>query len=139
MPVKTGSIQVKSGPDMDIIDITGKVAEAVRGSGMRAGTVTLFVPGSTASVTTTEFEPNLNRDLKGAVERLVPSDIEYEHHKTWGDRNGKSHVRASLFGPGLTVPFRDGKLILGSWQQIVVLDFDVPARSREIVVQVVGE
>jgi secondary thiamine-phosphate synthase enzyme len=139
MPVKTEAIRVKSGPDMDVIDITGQVARAVRESGMKAGVVTVFVPGSTASVTTTEFEPNLNRDLKRAVERLVPSDIDYEHHKTWGDQNGKSHVRASLFGPGLSIPFREGKLILGSWQQVVVLDFDVPARSREVIIQIVGE
>ena len=139
MPVKTKSIQVKSGPDIDIIEITDQVAGAVRESGLKSGVVSIFVPGSTASVTTTEFEPNLNKDLKKAVERLVPSDIEYEHHKTWGDENGKSHVRASLFGPGLSVPFRDGKLILGSWQNIVVLDFDVPARTREVVLQVVGE
>jgi len=139
MPVKTETIRVKSGPDIDIIEITEQVARAVRESGMKSGVVTIFVPGSTASVTTTEFEPNLNRDLKKAVERLVPSDIGYEHHKTWGDENGKSHVRASLFGPGLNVPFREGKLILGSWQNIVVLDFDVPARKREVVLQVVGE
>jgi len=139
MAVKTSTIQVKSGPDMDIIDITEHVQRIVRGSGLKAGTATVFVPGSTASVTTTEFEPNLNRDLKDAAERLVPSDIGYKHHKTWGDENGKSHVRASLFGPGLTVPFTKGKLCLGTWQQIVLLDFDVPARSREVVIQITGE
>jgi secondary thiamine-phosphate synthase enzyme len=139
MTVKTKAIKVKSGPDMDIIDITGQVAGAVRESGIKSGIVNIFVPGSTASVTTTEFEPNLNRDLKKAAERLVPSGIEYEHHKTWGDKNGHSHVRASLFGPGLSVPFREGRLILGSWQQVVVLDFDVPARSREVVLQIAGE
>lgn len=124
---------------MEIIDITGKVQEAVSGSGMREGSVNVFCPGSTASVTTTEFEPNLNKDLKAAVERLVPSGIEYDHHKTWGDGNGKSHVRASILGPGAVFPFRDRKLILGSWQQIVLLDFDVPARAREVVLQVMGE
>jgi secondary thiamine-phosphate synthase enzyme len=139
MAVRTKTIQVKSGPDLEILDITDRVRAAVRESGLKAGNVTIFVPGSTASVTTTEFEPNLNRDLKSAVERLVPSDLDYEHHKTWGDENGKSHVRASLFGPGITVPFTGGKLILGSWQQIVLLDFDVPARSRDVVLQIMGE
>ncbi len=139
MAVKTKTIQVKSGPDMDVIDITGQVTGAVKDSGLKEGTVTIFVPGSTASVTTTEFEPNLNTDLKRAVERLVPSDMHYEHKKTGGDDNGKSHVRASLFGPGITVPFSKGNLLLGTWQQIVVLDFDVPARTRGIVLQIMGE
>ena len=139
MTVKTSTIQVKSGPDMDIIDITEHVQRLVRESGLKSGTATVFVPGSTASVTTTEFEPNLNRDLKDAAERLVPSDIKYQHHKTWGDENGKSHIRASLFGPGLSVPFVSGKLCLGTWQQVVVLDFDVPSRSREVVIQIIGE
>ena len=139
MPVKTTTITVKSGNDMDIIDITAQLQKAVEGSGLKDGIAAVFVPGSTASVTTTEFEPNLNNDLKDAAERLVPSGIEYRHHKTWGDENGKSHVRASLFGPGLTVPFTGGKLCLGSWQQVVVLDFDVPARSREVIIQLIGE
>lgn len=139
MPVETKSIQVKSGPDMDIIEITEKVARAVQESGIKSGIANIFIAGSTASVTTTEFEPNLNRDLKKAVERLVPSDIEYEHTKTWGDKNGHSHVRASLFKPGLAVPFRDKKLLLGAWQNIVVIDFDVPARTRDVVLQIMGE
>ena len=139
MAVKTETLRIESGKDLEIHDITGKVQEAVEGSGMKSGIVTVFVPGSTGSVTTTEFEPNLNKDLKQAVERLVPSDIEYHHHKTWGDENGKSHVRASLFGPGLTVPFVNRKLTLGTWQQIVLLDFDVPARRREVVLQIMGE
>jgi secondary thiamine-phosphate synthase enzyme len=139
MPVETKTIQVKSGPDMDIIEITEKVARAVQESGIKSGIVNIFITGSTASVTTTEFEPNLNRDLKKAVERLVPSDIDYEHTKTWGDKNGHSHVRASLFKPEMTVPFRDKKLLLGNWQNIVVIDFDVPARTREVVLQILGD
>lgn len=139
MAVVSKSIRVKSGPDLQIIDISDRVARAVQETGLKAGIVTVFVPGSTASVTTTEHEPNLNKDLARAVERLVPSDMEYEHHKTWGDENGKSHVRASLFGPGLTVPFSEGKLMLGSWQNIVLLDFDVPAREREVILQIMGE
>ncbi len=139
MKVLTKRFSVKSGPDIDIIDITDSVRKAVSESGLKEGSALIFVPGSTASITTTEFEPNLNQDLKDAVERLVPSDIEYQHHKTWGDQNGKSHVRASLFGPGITIPFSEGKLLLGTWQQVVLLDFDVPARTREIVLQLTGE
>jgi len=139
MPVFTKTFRVETKPDIDIIDITGQVAEAVLESKISSGTVTAFVPGSTASITTTEFEPNLNSDLRKAVERLVPSGIKYDHKETWGDDNGKSHVRASLFKPGLTVPFTDKRLLLGQWQQIVLIDFDVPARTREVVLQVVGE
>ncbi len=139
MSVKTRTLNVESRPDTDIIDITADVSRAVKGSGIKSGTVLVFVPGSTASVTTTEFEPNLNSDLKKAVERLVPSNIEYKHRETWGDDNGRSHVRASLFKPGLTVPFRNGELLLGRWQNIIFMDFDVPARKREIILQIMGE
>ncbi len=139
MAVKTFRISVSSKPDMDIIDITGDVSALVEKSGIDEGIVTVFVPGSTGSVSTMEFEPNLAKDIKKAMERIAPSDIEYEHHKTWGDRNGKSHVRSTLMGPSLTVPFKDKKLLLGTWQQIVFIDFDVPARKRELVVQVAGE
>lgn len=139
MPVETRTFSVDSGPDIDIIDITDRVSNAVKDSKISSGIVTIFVPGSTASVTTTEFEPNLNQDLKKAVERLVPSNIDYRHKETWGDDNGKSHVRASLFKPGLTVPFKDKKLLLGQWQQLVLIDFDVPSRKREIIVQIIGD
>ena len=139
MPVVTKTVKVSSGAETQIIDITGEVQKVVSGSGIGEGVATIFVSGSTASVSTIEFEPNLVRDMKAALERLVPSDIKYKHTETWGDDNGKSHVRATLMGPSLSVPFRDGKLLLGTWQQIVCLDFDVPARSREIVVTLVGE
>ncbi len=139
MPVETHSFVIESKPDMDIIEITDKVAEAVEKSKINSGIVTIFIPGSTASVTTTEYEPNLNSDLKNAVERLVPSNIEYKHKETWGDDNGKSHIRASLFKPCLIVPFVNKKLLLGTWQNIVVLDFDVPARKREVILQILGE
>jgi secondary thiamine-phosphate synthase enzyme len=86
-----------------------------------------------------EFEPNLVEDMKEAVERIVPSGVKYRHRETWNDDNGKSHVRATLMGPGITVPFRDGKLLLGTWQQIVLIDFDVPARKRDVIVTLVGE
>lgn len=139
MRVETKTFSVQSKPDVDIIEITGEVSKAVQESRMRSGIVTIFVSGSTASITTTEFEPNLNSDLEKAIERLVPSNIEYKHKETWGDDNGKSHVRASLFKPNLTVPFKDKKLLLGRWQNLVLIDFDVPARKREIVLQIMGE
>jgi len=139
MPVVTRDVKVSSGAETQIIDITGDVQKIVSGSGLKEGTATVFVPGSTASVSTIEFEPNLVSDMKAALERLAPSDIKYKHTETWGDDNGKSHVRATFMGPSAVVPFRDGKLMLGTWQKIVCLDFDVPARSREIVVTLVGE
>ncbi|MBU1135780.1 MAG: secondary thiamine-phosphate synthase enzyme YjbQ [Nanoarchaeota archaeon] len=139
MPTETKTFSVESGHDMDIINITGQVSKAVAESKINSGIATIFVTGSTAGVTTTEFEPNLNEDLKKAIERIVPSNVEYKHSETWGDDNGKSHVRSSLFKPSFTVPFNDKKLLLGAWQQIILLDFDVPARRREIIVQIVGD
>ncbi|MBL7160939.1 MAG: YjbQ family protein [Candidatus Aenigmarchaeota archaeon] len=137
--IVTKSIRVESRADLDIIDITEKVQEIVSSSKIKEGTVTVFVKGSTASVSTIEYEPNLVKDVKEAFERIAPSGREYEHHKTWGDRNGKSHVRATLMGPSCTIPFQDGKLILGQWQNLVLLDFDVPVRERELVLTVSGE
>jgi secondary thiamine-phosphate synthase enzyme len=139
MPIETHTLIVKSKAETDIINITPEIQKLVSQSKIREGQVLIFVKGSTASVSTIEFEPNLVADFKDAIERLVPSKIKYRHTETWGDDNGKSHVRATLMGPSLTVPFRDKKLLLGTWQKIVLLDFDVPAREREIVVQVVGE
>ena len=139
MAVETLTLEVSSKPGTDLIDITNEVASLIWKSGVKEGIVTVFVPGSTGSVSAIEFEPNLIKDFKKAMERIAPSDIEYEHHKTWGDFNGKSHVRATIMGPSLTVPFKNKKLLLGTWQQIVFIDFDVPARRRELVVQVVGE
>ena len=102
------------------------------------GIACVFVSGSTAAVTTVEFEPGLVKDLQEAMERLYPKGIEYEHHLRWGDGNGHSHVRASMLGPSLVVPFKGGELMLGTWQQIVLMELDVRARSRDIVVQVIG-
>ena len=139
MPTETKTFSVESGHDTDIINITGQVSKAVAESKINSGIATIFVTGSTAGVTTTEFEPNLNEDLKKAIERIVPSNVEYKHSETWGDDNGKSHIRSSLFKPSFIVPFNDKKLLLGAWQQIILLDFDVPARRREIIVQIVGD
>lgn len=139
MAVETKTIRVSSKAETDIINITEQVSHAVQDSKVRNGIVNVFVSGSTASVSTIEFEPNLVKDFEDAIERLVPSDIKYRHTETWGDDNGKSHVRATLVQPGLTVPFRDKKLLLGQWQQLVLIDFDVPARTREVILQIIGE
>ena len=123
----------------DILDITRNVAEAVAGSGLSNGVATIFVTGSTAGLTTIEYEPGLVHDLTAAFERLYPQAMEYLHHEKWGDDNGHSHVRASMLGPSLAVPFVDRTLTLGTWQQIILVDFDTRPRSREYVVQMMGE
>ena len=121
-----------------MIDATARVQEVVRRHGFLEGQALVFVSGSTAGLTTVEFEPGLQKDLPAAFERLAPRGIRYEHEETWHDDNGHSHVRASLLGPSLTVPFRDGRLLLGTWQQIVLIDFDTRSRRREVVVQLTG-
>jgi len=123
----------------DAHDITDAVAGAVRESGLSAGLATAFVVGSTAGVTTIEFEPGAVADLNQVFEVLAPRGGDYRHHLRWGDDNGSSHVRAALLGPSVTVPFDGGRLALGTWQQIVLLEFDTRARRREVVVQIVGE
>lgn len=123
----------------DIIDITSQVNEILKKSKINSGIVCIFVPGSTASVSTLEYEPNLIKDLKKALEKIAPEGGDYEHHKTWGDDNGSAHVRACFLKPGLTVPFEDKKLILGTWQQLALLDFDTRNRQREIIVQIIGD
>lgn len=139
MAVLTRTLSFQTRGRGHILDITAEVARAVRESKLRDGVATLFVPGSTASVTTMEFEPGLVKDMAGLFERLAPSGEEYAHHETGGDDNGPSHIRASVFGPSLVVPFTDGRLTLGTWQQIVFIDFDTRLRAREVVVQVAGE
>jgi secondary thiamine-phosphate synthase enzyme len=123
----------------DARDITELVADVVTRSGARTGTATVFVSGSTAGVTTIEFEPGAIADLNRVFEDLAPRSGEYRHHLRWGDDNGSSHVRAALLGPSLTVPFMDGRLTLGTWQQIMLLEFDTRPRKRELVIQIVGE
>ena len=122
----------------DIIDITHEVADAVRSSGLTNGTIFLFISGSTAALTTIEYESGVVSDLKKAIGRIAPDTIPYEHDRRWGDGNGYSHVRAALVGASLTVPFRDSTMLLGTWQQIVVLDFDNRPRKREVQVQISG-
>ncbi len=123
----------------DIIDITPPVTAVVEKSKIKNGNVTVFCPGSTGAITTIEYEEGVLEDLKKAIEKLAPPDIPYAHDRRWGDGNGFSHVRAALIGPSLTVPFLKGNLALGTWQQIVFLDFDNRRRQRKIRVQVMGE
>jgi secondary thiamine-phosphate synthase enzyme len=123
----------------DIIDITDKVRLIVSQSAVKNGTVTVFVIGSTASVSTIEFEPALIQDVRDMLEKIVPSDTQSRHSQTWGDDNGFSHMRATHMGPGMTAPISSGKIVLGTWQQIVIIDHDNRGRQREIFVQVMGE
>ncbi|HZT77124.1 MAG TPA: secondary thiamine-phosphate synthase enzyme YjbQ [Vicinamibacterales bacterium] len=123
----------------DAHDLTAFVATAVQDSGVAAGTVTVFVVGSTATITTIEFESGAVADLNRTLEHLAPRASEYQHHLRWHDDNGSSHVRAALMGPSVTIPFADGALLLGTWQQIMLLELDTRARQREIVVQIVGD
>jgi len=123
----------------DIIDITPDVREKIRQSNLRQGSVLLFVPGSTGALTTIEYEPGLLQDLPEFFERIIPSTQSYLHDRTWGDGNGYSHLRASLVGPSLNVPFYQGELALGTWQQIIFIDFDNRPRHRKIIVQIIGE
>ena len=137
--VVTEYIPVASKGNTDIIDITRECREIVRSSGISSGILTVFVPGSTASLTTIEYEPNLVKDLKEALEIIAPYGKVYEHAKTWHDDNGAAHVRAAFMGPSVTVPFTEKKLALGTWQQIVFCDFDTRPRERELVAQITGE
>jgi secondary thiamine-phosphate synthase enzyme len=139
MKVKTKRITIRTSGENEVVNITGQMEEFLKSSGLRNGQLTAFVSGSTASVSTIEFEPNLVEDFQEALERLAPSGIKYRHTETWGDDNGKSHVKAALMGPGITIPFEDGKLLLGTWQQAVLIEFDIKPREREVVLQAIGE
>jgi secondary thiamine-phosphate synthase enzyme len=133
------SFSVQTQGFSDIVDVTGKVASVINESGLKSGTATVFVIGSTASISTIEYEPALTEDVKEQLNQLIPSNLKTRHSETWGDDNGFSHIRATLMGPGITVPFADKQLVLGTWQQIVVLDHDNRPRSRKIFVQIIGE
>jgi secondary thiamine-phosphate synthase enzyme len=138
MEVRTSWIERATSGRDDVLDITDEVARAVTESGLRAGSAIVFVPGSTGAVTTIEHEPGVVNDLREALERAVPRGIRYAHDAAWGDGNGYSHVRAAWIGPSLAVPFEDGKLLLGTWQQIVFCDHDNRPRRRRLIVQVMG-
>jgi secondary thiamine-phosphate synthase enzyme len=137
--VATSRFQVKTSGQGDAHDVTDNVRRAIAGSGARNGIVTVFVVGSTAGITTIEFEPGAVADLNRLFDRLAPRGADYQHHLRWGDDNGSSHVRAALLGPSITVPFTDSAPELGTWQQIMLLEFDTRAREREVVIQIVGE
>jgi len=137
--VATDTIALNTKGFTDVIDITGRVTKIVGQSGIQNGLATIFCSGSTGGITTIEFESGVINDLKKAIEKIAPSNISYEHDKRWGDGNGFSHVRAALMKPSLTIPVVKGKLSLGTWQQIVFMDFDNRERDRKIVVQIIGE
>ncbi len=135
----TRRISFRTKGNCDIIDITGDVNGELSGCELTVGTVTIFVAGSTAGLSTIEYETGLVADLQNAWQRLVPTNISYEHDSRWGDGNGFAHVRASLLGPSLVVPIQDKHLLLGTWQQIVLIDFDNRPRSRQVILQFMGE
>ena len=139
MSVEMHNISVRTTARTDIIDLTPLVMEEIERSTVHDGAVILFIPGSTAALTTIEYESGVVDDLKEAIERMAPEDLFYKHNERWGDGNGYSHVRSALIGPSLHIPLIDGKLTLGTWQQIVLLDFDNRPRERHIVMQVSGE
>lgn len=139
MKIKNYKIRLKTQGFCDIHDLTGKAQEKVKESKIQEGLATFFVVGSTAGLTTVEYEPGLVKDLQELFERLVPRDRDYHHEEAWHDGNGFSHVRASLLKPSLTIPIVSGKLTLGIWQQVVLVDFDNRSRNREIVLQAMGE
>lgn len=139
MAVKTGSISLSTQSDTDIHDITDPIANVVSKSGLKTGTVTIFCPSSTSALTTIEYESGAVSDLKRLFEEIIPQNREYAHNARWHDGNGHSHTRAALLGPSLTIPFVKGQLTLGTWQQVIYVDFDNKPRQRELVLQMIGE
>ena len=138
--VKTVKLKIPTQGNCDVVDITSQVSEAITKAGISDGTVTVFNVGSTAGITTTEYEPGLvDYDIEAAFERVAPQNARYEHEETWHDDNGHSHVRATMLGPSLTVPVVDGQMPLGTWQQIILVDFDTRPRTRTIICQIIGE
>ena len=137
--IVTKNIKIKSKGENDMIDITEEAASLVNKSGIKNGNVTIFVSGSTASLTTIEYEPGLRKDFPEMLSRIAPNDIEYGHEQMWHDGNGRSHVKASLVGPSLTLPFTHGQLLLGTWQQIVFVELDIRSRTRNLILQIIGE
>ena len=139
MKVHRAEVEASTRGHCDTHDLTGALREAIASSGVREGQALVFVPGSTAGVTTMEFEPGLRKDLPEFFERLAPEKADYHHQATWGDDNGASHVRAALLGPSVVVPVSRGEPLLGTWQQVVVVDFDTQPRQRRVWLQVIGE
>lgn len=139
MPVKTTSLSLSTRGSADIHDITNQITNAVSKSGLKDGIVTVFCPSSTSALTTIEYESGALSDLRRLFDEIIPSNREYAHNARWHDGNGHSHIRAALLGPSLTIPFVDGQLTLGTWQQVIYVDFDVHPRQRKLVVQLIGE
>jgi secondary thiamine-phosphate synthase enzyme len=139
MEIKTEFIEISTRGHSDIVDITVQVQDLLTGSGLKEGQITVFASGSTAAVTTIEYEPGLLRDIPEILDRIAPEGSSYHHDATWGDGNGNSHVRATLIGASLTVPFISGQLLLGTWQQIVLIDCDNRSRQRKVPVQLIGK
>ncbi len=139
MAVISGTITAATRGDGDTIDLTAELAELVAESSLTDGIATVFIGGSTAAVTAVEFESGVLDDIREVLETLAPSSRNWRHHERWGDRNGHSHIRSALVGPSLSVPFTNGALALGTWQQVVLMDFDERPRTREVLVQLVGE
>jgi secondary thiamine-phosphate synthase enzyme len=137
--IRTIQMELETRGHCDVQDVTSALREALAQSGIKEGQATVFVAGSTAGVTTVEFEPGLVKDLNEFFQKIIPEGPDYHHHATWGDDNGSSHVRAALLKPSLTIPFAAGKLLLGTWQQVVVIDFDTRGRRRRVVLQFMGE
>jgi secondary thiamine-phosphate synthase enzyme len=139
MNIKTGSISLNTRGDTDIHDITNEMSDVLSKSGLKAGTVTIFCQSSTSALTTIEYESGALSDLKRLFDEILPQNREYAHNARWHDGNGHSHVRAALLGPSLTIPFVEGQLTLGTWQQVIYVDFDNKPRRRELVLQMIGE
>jgi len=137
--VKTGSIQLSTRGNADVQDITVELAQVVIASELKNGIVTIFCPSATSALTTIEYESGCVSDLRRLFDEIIPSNREYAHNARWGDGNGHSHLRAALLGPSLTIPFVEGHLSLGTWQQVIYVDFDVRSRHRELVLQMIGE
>ena len=139
MKIVSDSVEISTKGHTDIVDITPQVRDVLNQSGLKQGQLTVFVSGSTAGVTSIEYEPGLLKDLPEALDKIAPMGVRYHHDDTWGDGNGYAHVRAAMIGASFTVPFKEGRMLLGTWQQIVILDFDNRSRHRKIAVQMMGE
>lgn len=139
MKILTESLTVNTKGNCDIVNITDEVQDFISKQNFREGNVTIFVVGSTASISTVEYEPGLRKDIPQILEKLIPSGQKYFHNDTWGDNNGHAHIRSTLFGCSQTIPFKNGGLLLGTWQQIVLMDFDDRPRVRKVIIQIIGE
>lgn len=138
MEILTKELKFSTKGNNDIKDLTPAVENEITSSGLKEGSVTVFTVGSTASITTLEYEPGLLKDIPEMLEEIAPYKKDYEHHKTWGDYNGGAHIRSALLGPGIVIPFMKGKMVLGTWQQIALMDFDDRPRDRRVIIQIIG-